>query len=88
MSTFLYYFRYGEEGRKMVVRLLDGKGRLAWTAGYDGAGHAWGRARPELTGCGPIWYVEVRTQRPLPTGARSGDPLRCPLPPARTTVLR
>ncbi len=56
MSGFLDRYRFGEKGRPMVVHALDGQGCFAWTAGYDGLQKMWVRARPPLTGWGPIFY--------------------------------
>jgi hypothetical protein len=75
MSGFLYNFRFGEKGRNMVVRLLGGRGRLAWAAGHDGAGNTWVRVRPDLAGCGPIEYAKGRWLRPE---AHSADAPPCP----------
>lgn len=88
VSTFLYDFRFGEEGRSMVVRLLDGDGRFAWAAGYDGVSQMWVRARPDLARCGPIWYAKGHT---LPPGSGVADAPPCRLEPAKgiaSTVLR
>ena len=73
----------------MVVRLLDGEGRLAWAAEYDGVRKMSVRARPQLRGCGPIGYAKGRT---LPAAAGAGDRPCCPWPPrsgpSAATVLR
>ena len=93
MSGFLYDFRFGVKGRKTVVRLLDGDGRLAWATGYDGIDNVWVRARPKLRECGPIWYAKGHT---LPSAPGAADAPPCPVtPPTKTkqvnmtsTVLR
>ncbi len=89
MSHFLYDYRFGVKGRKTVVRLLDGHGRFAWAAGYDGIENMWVHARPRLSGCGPIWYAKGRA---LPSAPGAADAPPCPIstePPAMTsTVLR
>jgi len=54
MSTFLWNFRFGVRGRPMRVRLRDGHGRFAWSAGYDGVESMWVNARSDLKGCGPF----------------------------------
>ena len=66
MSSFLEAFRFGVRGRKMVVRLLDGDGRFAWAAGWDGVGNMWARVPTDLVLCGPIYLRRSQL-----------DPLRC-----------
>jgi hypothetical protein len=88
MSRFLYDFRFGVKGRRTVVRLLDGHGRFAWAAGYDGIENTWVRARPRLSGCGPIGYAKGGT---LPSAPGAADAPPCPLEPVyshASTVLR
>ena len=74
------------------ARTVDGHGRFAWAAGYDGSRNMWVRARPRLSGGGPIWYA---TRRTLPSAPGAADAPLCPTstePPAMTanasTVLR
>jgi hypothetical protein len=76
MSRFLYDFRFGVKGRRTVVRLLDGDGRFAGAAGYDGIESMWVRARPRLSGCGPISYAKGRT---LPSASGTADAPPCPV---------
>ena len=90
LTQFLLDVRFGQKGRSVIVRLLDGNGRLAWAAGHDGNKHTWVvHAQVDLAGCGPIWYREGRRMRRV---AAAADAPRCRLEPpsnnVATTLLR
>jgi hypothetical protein len=82
VTGFLYDLRFGEKGRPMVVRLLDGKGRSAWAAGYDGVKKTWVRTRRDLAACGPIWDSE-RRRITRASGAADAPPCRVEAVPPR-----
>ena len=81
VSAFLYDYGWGKKGRSMLVRLLDGNGRFAWAARYDGVQKLTVRARPDLVRCGPIWNGEGRI---FPAGAADGPP--CPVETGRDVI--
>ena len=95
MSSFLWNFRFGVKGRPMVVHLVDGQECFAWSAGYDGVQKMWVRARPELTGLGPIFYARPQLTdsgqvvydegRRLPPAVGATSP---PLCPSRATTTQ
>lgn len=85
MTHLLYnHMRFGEQGRAMVVRLLDGDGRFAWSAGINGDGKTLVRARLDLVGCGPIFYggpvfySDNQVHR-LPSAPGGANGPRCPV---------
>jgi len=84
VMVFLYEFRFGVKGRRMVVRLLDGDGRLAWAAGHNGAGKTWVRVRADLAGCDPDVDVAGLT---FPRPRRVVHPGPCPLEPLPPPVI-
>ncbi len=58
----------------MVVHALDEQGCFAWSAGYDGVQGMWVRARPPLTGWGPLFYDKGRKLTPA---TRAAEPQPC-----------